>query len=83
MSLPRIGVTLGDPSGIGPEIVLKALLRWPELPPAHYVLYGTPELMDREERTLGVRLGWSAFDPGQTFERTHFSLHPVPASFPV
>jgi 4-hydroxythreonine-4-phosphate dehydrogenase len=83
MSLPRIGVTLGDPGGIGPEIVLKALLRWPELPPAHYVLYGTPELMDREERTLGVRLGWTAFDPGETFERTHFSLRLVPAAFPV
>lgn len=26
MSLPRIGITLGDPAGIGPEIVVKALL---------------------------------------------------------
>lgn len=25
MSLPRIGITMGDPAGIGPEIVLKAL----------------------------------------------------------
>ena len=23
---PRIGITLGDPAGIGPEIALKALL---------------------------------------------------------
>ncbi len=80
MSLPRIGVTLGDPGGIGPEIVLKSFLRWPELPPAHYVLYGTAELMDREERSLGVRLGWTAFNPGEEFEQTHFSLKPVPAS---
>ncbi len=25
MSLPRIGITMGDPAGIGPEIILKAL----------------------------------------------------------
>jgi 4-hydroxythreonine-4-phosphate dehydrogenase len=81
MSLPRIGVTLGDPGGIGPEIVLKALLRWPELPPAHYVLFGTPELIDREERFLGVKLGWTPFDPGREFEQTHFSLIAVPAAF--
>jgi 4-hydroxythreonine-4-phosphate dehydrogenase len=83
MNLPRIGVTLGDPGGIGPEIVLKALLRWPELPPAHYILYGTTELMEREERSLGVRLGRTPFEPGAEFERTHFSLKPVPASFPA
>ncbi len=83
MSLPRIGVTLGDPAGIGPEIVLKALLRWPELPPAHYILYGTAELMEREERSLGVRLGWTSFEPGTEFERTHFSLKPASASFPA
>jgi 4-hydroxythreonine-4-phosphate dehydrogenase len=81
MSLPRIGVTLGDPGGIGPEIVLKALLRWPELPPAHYVLYGLSELMEREERSLGVRLGWTAFNPEEEFEQTHFSLKPVPVPF--
>jgi 4-hydroxythreonine-4-phosphate dehydrogenase len=83
MSLPRIGVTLGDPGGIGPEIVLKSLLRWPELPSAHYVLYGTPELLEREERMLGVRLGWTPFDPAAVFERTHFSMQSVAVPCPV
>jgi 4-hydroxy-L-threonine phosphate dehydrogenase PdxA len=27
MSLPRIVITMGDPSGIGPEVVAKALAR--------------------------------------------------------
>ena len=27
MILPRIGVTPGDPGGIGPEVVIKALAR--------------------------------------------------------
>ncbi len=30
-SLPLLGVTMGDPAGIGPEITAKALLRHPEL----------------------------------------------------
>jgi 4-hydroxythreonine-4-phosphate dehydrogenase len=81
MRLPRIGVTLGDPNGIGPEIVQKALMRWPELPPAHYVLFGTPDLMEREEKSLGIKLGWTPFDPGEIYERTHFSLWAVPARF--
>lgn len=35
----RIGITLGDPSGIGPEIVAKALFDG-EMPKHEYVLYG-------------------------------------------
>ncbi len=77
MSLPRIGVTLGDPGGIGPEIAVKALLRWPELPAAHYILFGTPELLEQEEKVLGVRLGCRPLEEGATAERTVFSLVPV------
>jgi 4-hydroxythreonine-4-phosphate dehydrogenase len=83
MSLPRIGVTLGDPGGIGPEIVVKALLRWPELPRAHYVLFGTRELLDREEKALGVSLGASSFVESDTDDRTRFFLQSVPVSLPA
>ena len=27
MNLPRIGITMGDPAGVGPEVVMKALAR--------------------------------------------------------
>ena len=27
MTLPRIGITMGDPAGVGPEVVMKALAR--------------------------------------------------------
>ena len=32
MNIPKIGITLGDPGGIGPEIVLKALSSKTSLP---------------------------------------------------
>jgi 4-hydroxythreonine-4-phosphate dehydrogenase len=78
MSLPRIGLTLGDPGGIGPEIVLKALLRWPELPPARFVLFGTAELLQREERSLGMSLRAAAFDAAGGDPEARFSLAEVP-----
>jgi 4-hydroxythreonine-4-phosphate dehydrogenase len=36
---PRLALTTGDPAGIGPELVLKALAA-DGLPPAEYVVYG-------------------------------------------
>ena len=39
MSRPRLALTLGDPAGIGPEIVLRALAS-PECPRAEWVVYG-------------------------------------------
>jgi 4-hydroxythreonine-4-phosphate dehydrogenase len=37
--IPRLALTLGDPAGIGPEVVLRALAA-PERPAASLVLYG-------------------------------------------
>jgi 4-hydroxy-L-threonine phosphate dehydrogenase PdxA len=45
MTVPRIGVTLGDPGGVGPEIVLKALAGAHDLPASSYVLYGDSRLV--------------------------------------
>ncbi|HET9314821.1 MAG TPA: 4-hydroxythreonine-4-phosphate dehydrogenase PdxA [Vicinamibacteria bacterium] len=39
MRRPRLGLTVGDPAGIGPEIVLRALAS-AERPPADWILYG-------------------------------------------
>jgi 4-hydroxythreonine-4-phosphate dehydrogenase len=46
----RIGITVGDPAGIGPEVVLKALAS-AERPDAEYVVFGPMEaLADRSRR---------------------------------
>src|SRR5262245_32748277 len=51
---PRLALTVGDPAGIGPEVVLKALARR-DLPPAALVVYGPLSvLLDRALR-FGLR----------------------------
>jgi 4-hydroxythreonine-4-phosphate dehydrogenase len=66
MTVPRIGVTPGDPGGIGPEVVVKILSRPSLLPPAAYVLFADPRLVESEEKRLGLRLAageWRSGDP--------------------
>jgi 4-hydroxythreonine-4-phosphate dehydrogenase len=56
MTGPRIGVTLGDPAGVGPEIIVKTLSRPSVLPPAAYILYADARVVEAAEKRLGVRL---------------------------
>ena len=56
MSLPRIGITLGDPGGIGPEIVIRSLSNLSLLPEAHYTIYGSSSVLEAEEKALGIKL---------------------------
>jgi 4-hydroxythreonine-4-phosphate dehydrogenase len=51
----RLALTVGDPAGIGPEIVLKALAA-PERPEANVVVYGAMESLHEHARLLGLRL---------------------------
>jgi len=46
-----IGISLGDPAGIGPEIVVKALAARPELP---VVVYGDPAILAATAAGLGL-----------------------------
>jgi len=69
---PIIAITMGDPAGIGPEIVAKTLAAG--LPvPCRPVLVADPEVMERAARTAGTRLRFrpvadlseAAFQPGE------------------
>ena len=54
---PRLALTVGDPAGIGPEIVLKALAS-PSCPPAEWVVYGPLALLDERSQRFGLaRIG--------------------------
>src|SRR3954471_2273450 len=48
---PLIGISLGDPAGIGPEIVLKALAARPHL---RTCVYGDPGVLDATAAALGL-----------------------------
>ncbi|MCX7994419.1 MAG: 4-hydroxythreonine-4-phosphate dehydrogenase PdxA [candidate division WOR-3 bacterium] len=47
----KIAVTLGDPSGIGPELILKALPRFLKYKP---VVYGNRKILEKTARKLGL-----------------------------
>lgn len=56
-TLPTIVLTMGDPAGIGPEVVLKALAD-PEIAPlAKWVVVGDRRILELAERAAGVALG--------------------------
>lgn len=56
MSPPKIGITLGDPGGIGPEVTLKALSLKDSLPKAQYIIFGSSFILEEEQKRLGIKL---------------------------
>jgi 4-hydroxythreonine-4-phosphate dehydrogenase len=48
---PTLGITSGDPAGIGPEVVLKALAAMPRLRP---LLIGPRDVFEQEQKRLGT-----------------------------
>lgn len=55
----QIAISVGDPAGIGPEIILKALARRPRLRPR---IVGPLEVFEREQRRLGTKVDLSVVD---------------------
>lgn len=62
MNIPKIGITLGDPGGIGPEIALKALSSKTYLPKTSFIIFGSSLLVDNEKLALGLDLDIQPFD---------------------
>ena len=57
MTVPTIGVTAGDPGGVGPEVVVKTLARAGGLPQAAYVVFAHPGIIGAEAERLELRIG--------------------------
>src|SRR5688572_5888028 len=51
---PRIGITLGDPNGIGPEVVIKALADNRILSLFTPVVYGSAKVISHYKKLLGI-----------------------------
>lgn len=58
---PWLGITLGDPSGIGPEVTLKALAALPQ-DDWRYLLLGDESLLHASNRKLGLGLSIETFN---------------------
>jgi 4-hydroxythreonine-4-phosphate dehydrogenase len=55
-SLARIGITMGDPSGIGPEIIVKALQAMPPERRSATAVIGNLDILKRADRLLTANL---------------------------
>jgi len=57
-AIPRIAITLGEPAGVGPELILDLARRpWP----AELVIFGDPRLLASRARALGRQVGIAEF----------------------
>jgi len=62
---PRIGVTMGDPAGIGPEVVLKAVAEREVLDACLPVIVGDAQLLAHTARTLDLQCGYEIVRRGE------------------
>jgi 4-hydroxythreonine-4-phosphate dehydrogenase len=53
---PVIALTIGDPAGIGPEVVIKALADPQFAPRAHWIVVGDARVLERTEQAIGLKL---------------------------
>ncbi|PYS50194.1 MAG: 4-hydroxythreonine-4-phosphate dehydrogenase PdxA [Acidobacteria bacterium] len=56
--LPRVGITMGDPAGIGPEVVLKAVAEEDVLRACVPIIIGDAQLLAHTARTLDLQCGY-------------------------
>ena len=62
-ALQPIGITMGDPAGVGPEIIVKALAEMADTERAASIVIGDPLFLERANQLVGAGL---AFGPAFT-----------------
>src|SRR5882672_4596285 len=70
--LPRIAITMGDPAGIGPEVVLKAVAEEEIRKVCVPVIIGDAQLLAHTARTLDLQCGYDIVRKEEPFP-DHFS----------
>src|SRR5580698_6112862 len=56
---PTVSLTMGDPAGIGPEVVLKALADPEVAELAHWIVVGDARVLEMAEQSIGMKRGAS------------------------
>lgn len=71
MTMARVGLTLGDPGGVGPEIIIKSLIKLKHLSRrTAFIIFGDMKFIELESERLGLPLefdewtGKGDFRPG-------------------
>ena len=60
MNCPRLALTLGEPAGVGPDIVLCNARRETA---AQIVVIGDPDVLEKRARRIGTTVELTDFDP--------------------
>src|SRR2546426_3435051 len=63
--LPRIGITMGDPAGIGPEVVLKAVAEEEIRMQCVPIIIGDAQLLAHTARTMDLQSGYDIVRRGE------------------
>ncbi|MDQ6651411.1 MAG: 4-hydroxythreonine-4-phosphate dehydrogenase PdxA, partial [Acidobacteriota bacterium] len=63
--MPRIAITMGDPAGIGPEVVLKAVAEEEIRTACMPVIIGDAQLLAHTARTLDLQSGYDIVRKGE------------------
>ena len=66
---PRVGVTMGDPAGIGPEVVLKAVAERDVRLVCEPLIIGDAQLLAHTARTLDLQCGYEIVRRGEPLPR--------------
>jgi 4-phospho-D-threonate 3-dehydrogenase / 4-phospho-D-erythronate 3-dehydrogenase len=69
--LPRIGITMGDPAGIGPEVVLKAVAEEEVQRVCTPVIVGDAQLLAHTARTLDLTCGYDIVRYDEPFQTNY------------
>lgn len=69
MSLPTIAITMGDPAGIGPEVVLKALADEAVRSACRPVVFGDAAALAEAARMLGLGADWDVLSSAAEMRR--------------
>src|SRR5262245_43007016 len=64
----KVAVTLGDPAGVGPEVIVKALAALPADERRDFIIVGNTEALERAARATDILLkfGAAASEDGST-----------------
>ncbi len=63
MTVPSVGITIGDPAGIGPEIVVRALAEEVVRTSVRAVVIGDAWVLERAMQVTGVQVDWAVDGP--------------------
>jgi 4-hydroxythreonine-4-phosphate dehydrogenase len=82
LARPRVGITMGDPAGIGPEVVLKAVAEEEVRAVCQPVIIGDAQLLAHNARTLNLQCGYEIVRrdeefPSQTDDPIIFHLNNI------